>query len=306
MSLHFWLFWGALLTTLMGVGAPVSAALIPPPTMLRGSDLKPTNLKDAMGAIPSGVVVIGEAHGTAAHQSYQLMMMKELRRIGWNVTNAMEFLEYPYQKQVNDYRLGWVSEADFLKIVKWGGDNFQYYRDQILFPKGPKDTTLAINAPRAIVDKIAFQGLNSLTSAELQMLPPSFERNGRGNDAYFERFKTTNPHNITDPQQLENFFWAQSAWDDTMAWQVSEYLKNSLDHLVVIVVGDFHVRYGGGLPDRLRQHGIPFVHTVSLVNTYGMSQADIDREIAVDPVAGPRADEIWLSSFETPPPQKSW
>lgn len=302
MQRHFWFFFVAFLMAFMGAGTPVFATLIPQPTILRGSDLKPTNLREAMGLVPTGVVVIGEAHGNAIHQNYELMMMKELRHIGWNVTNAMEFLEYPFQKQVNDYRLGLISEVDFLKIVKWGGYGFQYYRDQILFPKLPKDTTIAINAPSEVVGKIARQGLKSLTPEELQLLPPNFDRDGRGNDTYFERFKSSLPHTISDPQQLENYFWAQSAWDDTMAYQVSEYLKNFPDHLVVIVVGDFHVRYGGGLPDRLRKHGLSFVHTVSLVNTLGMNQADIDKEIAVDPVAGPRADEIWLSSFEESTP----
>lgn len=289
--------WGAFLALTLG-GAGASAQVIPYPRILEGAKLVPKTVQEQFYAVPAGtVVVIGEEHGSAVHQSYQMTMLRELRRLGHTVSVAMEFLAHPFQNEVNEFRYGRLSEEDFLSRIGWGGFSFEFYRSQILFPKLPKEKTLAINAPQAVTAKIAKQGLASLTPEEWAQLPPDFAQNGRGNDAYFARFKEQMGHHVKDPAKLENYFLAQSAWDDTMAWKVTDFMQKHPDHVVALIVGDFHVRFSGGLPDRLRKRGAIFVHTVSMINTSGMSAAEIDSEITAQPPAGIRADYIWLSEF---------
>jgi uncharacterized iron-regulated protein len=98
---------------------------------------------------------------------------------------------------------------------------------------------------------------------------------------------------ITDPTKLENYFWSQSVWDETMAWRACEFQKTQAKGILVVIVGEFHVQYGGGLPERLRARGCAQVKTVSQVSTGGMS--DSEKKSALEPHSkyGPRADWVW-------------
>jgi uncharacterized iron-regulated protein len=92
-----------------------------------------------------------------------------------------------------------------------------------------------------------------------------------GNERYFERFAgEARQHGDMTAQEVRKFFAAQSAWDDTMAWQASEYLKAHPDHVLAVIVGDFHAAYGGGLPDRLRSRGVTKIQVISQVNGYDL------------------------------------
>lgn len=88
---------------------------------------------------------------------------------------------------------------------------------------------------------------------------------------------------------------AQSAWDDTMAWTATEYIRGHPDEVLVIVVGDFHVAYNDGLPERLRKRRATDVVTISMLSTLPMTEAE--RMLAITPYGpdGPRADWIWLA-----------
>jgi hypothetical protein len=98
------------------------------------------------------------------------------------------------------------------------------------------------------------RALKSLTDQQRQLLPPDFSR---GRTLYYDRFlevMSGGAHPLP-PAALERFFWAQSLWDDTMAWKVLEWHQLNPDDDIVVIVGDFHATYGGGLEDRLRARG---------------------------------------------------
>jgi uncharacterized iron-regulated protein len=79
-----------------------------------------------------------------------------------------------------------------------------------------------------------------------------------------------------------------------MAWVSTEYLRMHPEQILVIIVGDFHATYGGGLPDRLRARGAD-VLTISQVNLSGLSGDEENGEILPDEKFGPRAEYIWVS-----------
>jgi uncharacterized iron-regulated protein len=72
-----------------------------------------------------------------------------------------------------------------------------------------------------------------------------------------------------------------------MAWRALQHLDENPEDILVIIVGDFHVSYGGGLPDRLRARGAADVVTISQV-----LEKD---EVKVHPKYGARADFVWVS-----------
>lgn len=249
---------------------------------------------ESMGSLikqakPGTVIVIGEPHDNKMAQQGQLEIMKALQNAGHTVSVGMEFISYPDQAGLDAYRAGLTSEADFLKAVAWG-NNFDYYRDQILFPGQSGGRTIGINAPRHLTTKIRETGLGSLTAAESALLPPNYTG---GNADYRERFAVAAAHHLT-PQTFEGYFSAHGVWDDTMAWKTAEFLRLNPSHVFVIIVGRFHADYGGGLPDRLKSRGVTSVLTVSQVDHSVYSDEELEKELFPHPKYGPRADFLWV------------
>lgn len=266
--------------------------------ILRGNTHQPVTLEEAVSIVtPGSIVVIGENHGFKEHQAQQVDIMKALRARGLRVSVGMEFFTYTQQSLVDSYRAGALSEADFLKAIQWGNPSYDYYRDQALFPNMSEGAqTLALNAPRSLTGKVSKNGLDSLTDEDRTLLPPQFSL---GRDSYKQRFLSMMPH-LPSPAAGERYFAAQSIWDDTMAWTATEFIVNHPEQVLVIVVGDFHVQFGGGLPDRIHARA-PHVPVVSFsqVNTLGLSDDDIAGEIAPSPTEGPRADFLWLGPAQS-------
>jgi len=256
----------------------------------RGDGQTQITLSEALRDIQHGdVLVLGEIHGQEKIAAMQMQVIETLKKNGISVSIGMEFLEYPDQYFVDQYRAGKLSEADFLKKVRWGNFPFSAYREQILFPQACGLSTLALNAPRELTSKIAKSGLDSLTEMEKDMLPSDFTL---GNAGYFERFKEVMGGHVPE-SKLKDYFAAQSAWDETMAWKANQHLSVHPDQVLVIIVGEFHVRYGGGLPDRLRARGAQAVHTMTFVNTDGLTPEERSFELLPSSSYGQRSDFIW-------------
>lgn len=234
-------------------------------------------------AQPGQVLVVGEEHDNAQHDQQRMQLLRALKAAGLRVGVGMEFLEFPDQAQVNAYRAGQLLEADFLKAVRWGSFDFKYYRGPILFNGGAG--TRALNAPRELVAKLRKEGLGGLTNEEAALLPPQFTR---GNDLYFERFLEAAGGHFKTPEAAERYFLAQSLWDDTMAFQTIEHLRRDPAQVFVIVVGGFHVQYGGGLPERLKARGHKDVVT--------LMQLAAGADPTADPKYGPQGDYVWVAA----------
>lgn len=240
---------------------------------------------------PGTVVVIGEQHDYRPHQDIQIQVIKRSQEMGFLTSVGMEFFEYPDQGSVDLWRQGKLTETDFLQAVRWGSFAFSGYRSQVQAPRWGSESVIALNAPRTLTGKIAKTGYGSLTAQELQMLPPQFEL---GNLRYFERFKAAIGH-LPNPEAGIKYFTAQSVWDDTMAWKAREFMAQNPNQVLVIIVGEFHVQYGGGLPDRLRARGVHDIVTISELD-FGDFTAD-EKTAALNPTIedGARADFIWVT-----------
>ncbi len=240
---------------------------------------------------PGTILFLGENHGLTSHKDQQVAILNGLRSKGLKVSVGLEFINYTDQAYVDQYRSNQIDEAQFLSSIKWGGIGFEFYREQLLFPIikfGEK--SLGLNLPRAVSSKISKQGLASLSEDELKMLPPDFHL-GRG--SYKTRFMDAAGAHCKVP---ENCFAAQSAWDDTMAWQAVQFIEKNPEQVLVIVVGEFHVQYGGGTPNRiLARRPATNIVTLSQVWAEGMTEGEIAESLLPSPLEGPRADYIWIS-----------
>ena len=282
-----------IILSLFGLQVGFSAQAASSGRLLRGADLQNVSVLQATQGISAGdVVVIGEEHGHSMSQAGQLEILRALRARGLRVSVGMEFFEYPFQAQVDQYRAGSLLEKDFLAGIGWGGFSFDFYREQVLFPQASEGgRTIALNIPRAVTSQVAKKGFASLTPEQQLLLPPNFTR---GNDRYFERFKNAVGGHLPDAAAAERYFLAQSLWDETMAWQALKALNEDPTQVFVIIVGEFHAQYGGGLPDRLKARGARQVWTFSEINLEGLTEQERLEQIQPHAIDGARANYLWV------------
>lgn len=257
-----------------------------------GKTLKPAVLNDLTSQIsPGTILILGENHGVADHQDQHLQILRQLRSQGLKVSVGLEFVNYTDQGFVDQYRAGSLTDEQFLSAVKWTGFKFDFYKPQLIFPSVQNgEYSLGLNLPRTISSKISKSGLASLTEAELALLPPQFEV---GRDSYKKRFWDAAGAHCPN---FENCFAAQSSWDDTMAFTATTFMKAHPDQVLVIVVGEFHAQFGGGLADRiLKRDPQAQVKILSQIWAAGYSDEEIWQELQPSSTEGPRGDFIWVS-----------
>lgn len=279
------------MTSSFALAADFEASQIPT-DMIFKQGLTQVGLDQALAQVKAGdVIVLGEQHGTQDQALQQTYIIESIKKKGLKVSVGMEFFSFTDQPLVDQWRVGKISEADFLAKIGWGnGFPFDAYRRQVT-SVGAGEFLLALNSPRSLTGKVAKSGLGSLTNEEIALLPPGLQV---GNSKYLKRFKEAIGH-VSDPQKIENYFMAQSIWDDTMAWRAGEFIKAHPDQVLVVIVGEFHVQYGGGLPDRMRARRLPKVLSFSLVNLEGLSETEQEQSVRPSAEYGPRADFVWTS-----------
>ncbi len=246
------------------------------------------------------IVVFGEEHATKQNQNDKANILhhaNQLRWLKWISARAhalggqsrlgMEFLEYPQQQNTDDYLANKLSEVEFLTRIRWGSGPFQPY-NLLMLESARSGGTIALNIPREISRKVAKSGPDSLDSDEIRQLPLFWER---GQPAYFERFKEIMGGHVTEAQ-LENYFWAQSLWDSTMAWTATKNARPS--DITTIVVGAFHAEFGHGLPFQLWRYGATRTKTILQTTVQQWTPAELETATLPDAKYGARADYIWV------------
>lgn len=262
-------------------------------SIVSGTEQKPVSLDQSLAlVVPGSIVVLGENHGFEPHRDQQITIIQNLIDRGFTVSVGMEFFTYTHQTRVDEYLSGQTTEVDFLKQISWGSTPFDFYRQQVLAPLKTGGWTWALNAPRELTAKVAKTGIESLTPPEQALLPPNFTL---GRQSYRDRFMALMPH-LPEGPAADRYFSAQSIWDDTMAWRASRFMAVNPSHVLVIIVGEFHVAWGGGLIDRLKQRSANPVLSFTLLNTSHYSPVELVKELLPDASGEVRADYIWLSA----------
>lgn len=243
---------------------------------------------------PGTVLVLGELHNHPGHHDSHKRILEELLAQGKSFHVGMEFFYWPDQPVVDQYLYDEISEDEFLKQITWGQpESFPWYRPKILLPLESGGKTFAINAPRALTGAVAKEGLENIDPELQELMPPNFEI---GNDQYLARFSEAVGGDHFPEELLMNYFTAQSIWDDTMAWKsLTAIEENPSQDIFVIIVGDFHVSFGGGLPDRLLARGASNVVSVSHVDSTDLTETDKQEILAPHPEWGLRSEWIVFS-----------
>jgi uncharacterized iron-regulated protein len=272
--------------------------------LLDGNTLAPVKTQAIVDQIqPGSILIIGEMHGLAPVQSQQVEVLNALRAKGLKITVGFEFFNYTDQQAIDDYRSGQTTEADFLKAINWSGYSFDFYKSQLLFPEAILgETALGLNVPSFVTKQLSKGGYDSLTPEQKSLLPADFTM---GNQGYKDRFDAAMGGHMS-PDKLDLYFAAQSAWDDTISMNAANYIEQHPQDIFVIIIGEFHVAYGGGTPDRLSQRLLakglkPKITTISQLYVEGLTANEITSEVTPSSLYGKRSDFIWLSAPQTNP-----
>lgn len=225
------------------------------------------------------VVLIGETHTEYAHHLNQLEIIRQLHDSNPQLVIGLEFFQRPFQSVLDDYVDGKIDEKSFIRdseyLQRWGFD-YRLYRPIFDFARNNRIPMVALNMDREITGLISQNGIDSLSEDQKNRLPPEIDFSDqdyrdRLRSIYFEH-----PH--AEEEGFDHFVEVQLVWDETMAYQASEYLKAHPEASMVLLAGSGHILYGSGIPQRLQrrlpEESLASVINLSEVSSLSSSMAD--------------------------------
>ncbi len=249
--LGVWVVW-----QLPAIALPPSST---PPAALQIQHLpsqQAQTLPDLVAAIAQAqVVYLAETHASEADHQAQLQLVRSLQGKRPLIL-GLEMFQRPFQGVLNQYLAGQISEVELRQKTeydrRWGYD-WELYAPILRYARQHQIPVVALNTPSEVTRKVARQGLDALSLADRQWIPPRSSilaeppayrqriqqiydemHQGKGNSANFEKF-----------------FLAQVLWDETMADTIATTLQRSPNALMVVLAGQGHILYGHGIPSRV-------------------------------------------------------
>lgn len=201
--------------------------------------------------IDKPIIFVGERHTNYEDHKVQLEIIMELFQRQKKFAIGMEMFQRPFQKALDDYLSGAISEREFLKaseyFKRWKFD-YNLYREIIEFAKAKGIPVVALNLKEEIVRKVAEGGLDALTPEEKKEIPQDMDM---ANDDYRERVnKAFQLHERSPVKNFEYFYQSQILWDETMAHSIAQFLNDHPDFQMVVLAGEQHVMFSSGIPKR--------------------------------------------------------
>jgi uncharacterized iron-regulated protein len=213
------------------------------------------------------VVFVGEQHDDPNTHRLERAILEglALRRSG--LILSLEMFERDVQDRVEQFRLGHLSETQFLATSRPWPRYATDYKPLVDFAIDNKWPIVAANIPRPIASEIAKTGLDVLrdkaapdsTWFAKEALCPT-------DDEYFKRFKEVMGTHA-NAEQVQLYYASQCLKDETMAesivraWQAAAAATPGTRPLAVHYNGAFHSDSGLGTASRV-QRRLPNARTV--------------------------------------------
>jgi aminopeptidase N len=222
------------------------------------------------------IIYIGELHTNYEDHEVQLKVIMNLYGRGRKFAIGMEMFQKPFQKAIDDYISGTISEREFLKATqyfkRWSFD-YNLYREIIEFAKAKKIPVRALNLRSEIIDKVSTQGIDALTDEEKKEISKDMDMS---DEDYKKRLEDIfKLHEEYESKNFEYFYQSQILWDETMAHSVDEFMKKNPGYQIVVLAGVGHIMYGSGIPKRtFRLNGKDYVTLIPYFGTIDKNVAD--------------------------------
>ena len=252
------------------------------------SDLSLAQLKSQLKE--KRVIHVGEIHPRYSDHLIQLAMLQSLHQHSPNVAIGVEWFQQPFQPWLDAYILGRIDEAELLHQTqyyqRWRVD-FRLLRPILQYARQHQLRILALNAPAELTRQVSSLGHQSLSMEQLANLPkihpPGAEQHQRLSQIFEDK--------IPADREIEDFIFAQRIWDETMARNAVNFLKQNPDHKLLIFAGNFHLAYQAAIPEDMARQ-IPQLKeqqvTISSGSFEDYEPGAFDYFVFTDPIELPR------------------
>lgn len=205
----------------------------------------------------SDVVYVGETHDQPLDHLAQLEALKAMKIArGSRIAVGFEMLDQTRQPVLDDYVSGKIGEAEFLAKTDWRrewGFDFALYRPLFDFIRQNGLKALALNVPRAVVEKIARSGLDALTPDEKKYLPADLKiTKDRKYNEYLESSYGGHDGPMAKVITFGNYKASMAAWNEGMGARIADFLAGNPGYEVLVVAGNGHLMYNAGLQASVR------------------------------------------------------
>ena len=218
--------------------------------------LRISDSPDLKGLIPelakNRIIFIGEIHTRYDHHLTQLEIIRRVHALHPDLVIGMESFQQPFQKYLDEYVRGDLSEREMLRLTeyydRWRYD-YRLYAPILRYAQEHGIPVLALNIPTELTRKVGRSGLDSLTEDEREQLPEDIDRTDKDYENRLEEI--FNQHSDGMAENFDNFLTAQLLWDEGMAESIADYLVVHPEAKMVVLAGRGHLAYGSGIPKRV-------------------------------------------------------
>jgi uncharacterized iron-regulated protein len=213
-----------------------------------GETTFPAMIKEISSA---SVIFFGEDHYDLINHKNQLEVIKALYEKGLPIAIGLEMFPKKDQRRLDDWISGRLNEKDFIPIFyeDWGY-GWDLYKDIFFYAREKNIPLIGLNVTKEITRKVAQKGFKSLSREELSELPPGITCDL--NKRYMDFIKRIFEYKGNNDYTFHNFCEAQMIWDQSMAWHLSQYLKENPYRLVIVLTGTVHA-WKYGIPRQLEK-----------------------------------------------------
>lgn len=219
------------------------------------------------------VIYLGETHNSLADHRLQLRIIEALHKRGLDLALAMEMFPTTSQQALDRYLLqeDTLSESEFLRASRWfevWRYDWRLFRPIFTFLRRNKIPVYGINVDRKIVSTVFKEGhTDTLTSNQKTAIA---EERDLALPGYVERLRKVYGYHAEAPGSTSNgiagFIQSQAIWDESMAENISNILKDNPDKTVIVIAGTQHTRKDSGIPPRVNRRVA--VSQASVLNLY--------------------------------------
>ena len=262
-----------------------TGATFPVETILSARSGQPVSF-DALVEDLAGVRVIyvGETHTNREHHIIQARIIEALHARHADLTVGMEMFDHRYDPVLEAWRNGVLDRAAFIEKTHWyvprsgWGFPFDLYAPILGAIQSRRIRLVGLNIPGWIPSKISASGIANLLSDERELIAEHIDTSHAAHRAYVQSIfnETTAHHQL---KSFDHFYEAQCAWEDTMAASIARKLGEGP---MLVVIGNGHIQYKYGVPDRA------YDRTRKPFRTVYLAPVGTQADLAV-------ADYIWVT-----------
>ena len=219
------------------------------------------------------IILLGEQHDHVVGHAVQLAIVEDVFDRYPKSVLALEMLERDEQLLVDDYMEDIINAkklAALTQSTNWGGDGGweAWYQPIIDAVKDRGGSVVAANAPRRYVkfgrtSTVGYDRVDELPDDRRIFVDyPKELSSGRYRQRFWDLFAHGEEESDQEPVDVMTevdpddpklaTFKSQQIWDATMAQSIAN-TDPTLDRKTILLAGQFHVEYDGGIVQELRQ-----------------------------------------------------